>query len=212
MVNSKVDLAESLNVKPSKFSEILNGRMNVGVDMIATLCDLYRISPDWILMSRGNNMFRETYKMPKIWVDDEPSDLDTTLPSTKEVNNAPQLSDNPDIGKPYYDVDFMGGFTEVFNSQKSVPDTNIVIRGFEKADLWCNVTGHSMEPKSTMATSLPFANVRWMMSSMAKYTLLCLTRYEPSRYCASLMILTSSVSSQSTCKISMNKNTPNQGY
>lgn len=186
--------------------------MNVGVDMIATLCDLYRISPDWILMSRGNNMFRETYKMPKIWVDDEPSDLDTTLPSTKEVNNAPQLSDNPDIGKPYYDVDFMGGFTEVFNSQKSVPDTNIVIRGFEKADLWCNVTGHSMEPKSTMATSLPFANVRWMMSSMAKYTLLCLTRYEPSRYCASLMILTSSVSSQSTCKISMNKNTPNQGY
>lgn len=147
MVNSKVDLAESLNVKPSKFSEILNGRMNVGVDMIATLCDLYRISPDWILMSRGNNMFRETYKMPKIWVDDEPSDLDTTLPSTKEVNNAPQLSDNPDIGKPYYDADFMGGFTEVFNSQKSVPDTNIVIRGFEKADLWCNVTGHSMEPK-----------------------------------------------------------------
>ena len=89
MVNSKVDLAESLNVKPSKFSEILNGRMNVGVDMIATLCDLYRISPDWILMSRGNNMFRETYKMPKIWVDDEPSDLDTTLPSTKEVCCSP---------------------------------------------------------------------------------------------------------------------------
>lgn len=124
----------------------------------------------------------------------------------------PKLADDPNVGKPYYDVDFIGGFTEIFNSQVSVPATNIVIRGFEKADLWCNVTGHSMEPKSTMATSLPFANVRWMMSSMAKYTLLCLTRYEPSRYCASLMILTSSVSSQSTCKISMNKNTPNQGY
>ena len=39
------------------------------------------------------------------------------------------------------------GFTEVFNSQVSIPATNIVIRGFEKADLWCNVTGHSMEPK-----------------------------------------------------------------
>lgn len=124
----------------------------------------------------------------------------------------PKLADDPNVGKPYYDVDFIGGFTEIFNSQVSVPATNIVIRGFEKADLWCNVTGHSMEPKSTMATSLPFANVRWMMSSMAKYTLLCLTRYEPSRYCASLVILTSSVSSQSTCKISMNKNTPNQGY
>ena len=63
------------------------------------------------------------------------------------TNNTPKLADDPNIGKPYYDVDFVGGFTEVFNSQVSVPDTNIVIRGFEKADLWCNVTGHSMEPK-----------------------------------------------------------------
>ena len=61
--------------------------------------------------------------------------------------NTPKLADDPDVGKPYYDVDFIGGFTEIFNSQVSVPATNIVIRGFEKADLWCNVTGHSMEPK-----------------------------------------------------------------
>ncbi len=53
----------------------------------------------------------------------------------------------PSVGTPYYDVDFIGGFDEVFNSQVSVPTTNIVIRGFEKANLWCNVTGHSMEPK-----------------------------------------------------------------
>ena len=59
----------------------------------------------------------------------------------------PKLADDPNVGKPYYDVDFIGGFTEIFNSQVSVPATNIVIRGFEKADLWCNVTGHSMEPK-----------------------------------------------------------------
>ena len=51
------------------------------------------------------------------------------------------------VGTPYYDVDFIGGFNEVFNSQVNIPTTNIVIRGFEKASLWCNVTGHSMEPK-----------------------------------------------------------------
>ena len=56
----------------------------------------------------------------------------------------PKLADDPNVGKPYYDVDFIGGFTEILNSQVSVPATNIVIRGFEKADLWCNVTGHSM--------------------------------------------------------------------
>ena len=53
----------------------------------------------------------------------------------------PKLADDPNVGKPYYDVDFIGGFTEILNSQVSVPATNIVIRGFEKADLWCNVTG-----------------------------------------------------------------------
>ena len=60
---------------------------------------------------------------------------------------SPAVSYDPEVGKPYYDVDFLGGFSEIFNSQVTVPTTNIVIRGFEKADLWCNVTGHSMEPK-----------------------------------------------------------------
>lgn len=50
-------------------------------------------------------------------------------------------------GSPYYDVDFEGGFTEIINSQTRTPVSNIVVSGFERADLWCNVTGHSMEPK-----------------------------------------------------------------
>lgn len=57
------------------------------------------------------------------------------------------VSLDPSIGVPYYDVDFIGGFSEVFNSQTTVPACNIVAPGFEKASLWCNVTGHSMEPK-----------------------------------------------------------------
>lgn len=63
------------------------------------------------------------------------------------MNDSLSTSDNPSIGQPYYDVDFEGGFMELTNSQTCVPTTNIVVRGFEKADLWCNVTGHSMEPK-----------------------------------------------------------------
>lgn len=59
----------------------------------------------------------------------------------------PKVSYNPAIGKPYYDVDFLGGFNEIVNSQVTIPTNNIVIQGFEKADFWCNVTGHSMEPK-----------------------------------------------------------------
>lgn len=78
--------------------------------------------------------------------------LKDNLSGIKTIDEAdssfmPTTSMSPSVGTPYYDVDFIGGFDEVFNSQVNMPATNIVIRGFEKASLWCNVTGHSMEPK-----------------------------------------------------------------
>ena len=59
----------------------------------------------------------------------------------------PQVSMSPSIGTPYYDVDFIGGFSEIFNDQTALPTCNIVVPGLEKATVWCNVTGHSMEPR-----------------------------------------------------------------
>lgn len=84
------------------------------------------VNTEWLLTGRGDMLKGNT--------------------TTVEVS-APQVSFDPNTGTPYYDVDFIGGFDEVFNSQVSIPANNIVIRGFEKASLWCNVTGHSMEPK-----------------------------------------------------------------
>ncbi|MFC2439328.1 MAG: helix-turn-helix transcriptional regulator [Segatella maculosa] len=57
------------------------------------------------------------------------------------------VSYDPKVGQPYYDVDFLGGFSEVYNSQVSLPAHNIIVPGFDRANLWCNVTGHSMEPR-----------------------------------------------------------------
>lgn len=78
LISSKTGLAESLGVKPAKFSEILNNRMKAGVDMIAVMCDFYKVSPDWLLMSRGNSVFRQDTNLPKIWIDDE--DLNNQFP------------------------------------------------------------------------------------------------------------------------------------
>lgn len=58
-----------------------------------------------------------------------------------------QISYKPMIGVPYYDVDFIAGFDQIFNDQTLFPAHNIVFQPFRKATLWCNVTGHSMEPK-----------------------------------------------------------------
>lgn len=59
----------------------------------------------------------------------------------------PIVSYNPNIGVPYYNVDFAAGFDLMFNDQTVNPTANIVVYGFEKAKTWCNVTGDSMYPK-----------------------------------------------------------------
>lgn len=50
---SKTNIAATLGIKPAKFSEILNGRMNAGVDTIAMLCEEYSFSASWILNADG---------------------------------------------------------------------------------------------------------------------------------------------------------------
>lgn len=98
LVSSKAGLAESLGVKPAKFSEILNGRMNVGIDMIAKMCDFYEVSPDWLLLSRGNNVFRQITK-PTIWVDDENLNMEYMegkMPDNKNPENT-MVGDIPNV-------------------------------------------------------------------------------------------------------------------
>lgn len=86
------------------------------------------VSVEWLITGRGEM-------------------LSTMQEKSDSEEKLPKVSHNPTIGKPYYDVDFLGGFNEIVNSQVTIPTNNIVIQGFEKADFWCNVTGHSMEPK-----------------------------------------------------------------
>ena len=51
-------------------------------------------------------------------------------------------------GAPYYNVDFIGGFDLVMNDQTANPDYYIDFPPYNKQGVvWCNVTGHSMEPE-----------------------------------------------------------------
>lgn len=50
-------------------------------------------------------------------------------------------------GSPYYDVDFIGGFDIVLNNQTINPEYYIDFEPYNKPGvMWCNITGHSMEP------------------------------------------------------------------
>lgn len=78
------------------------------------------------------------------------------------------LKDKPKIsytkGRPYYDVDFIGGFDLVLNDQTTTPQYNIDFHPYNKEGvLWCNITGHSMEPKISNGDIIAIREVQdWM--------------------------------------------------
>ena len=114
----------------------LESRTGITEDVVTKFFATYpEVSIEWLMTGEGEMLKNSPSCKEK---EQENSDL---------VEKIPEVSYNSAIGKPYYDVDFLGGFNEIVNSQVSIPTNNIVIQGFEKADFWCNVTGHSMEPK-----------------------------------------------------------------
>ena len=129
-ISKNADFARFLGISSQAVSNWYT-RNTFDAELLYTKCDF--INPAWLLTGKGS-MLKDDLNGIKTIDEANSSTLSTT-------------SMNPSVGTPYYDVDFIGGFDEVFNSQVNIPATNIVIRGFEKASLWCNVTGHSMEPK-----------------------------------------------------------------
>ncbi len=129
-MSKNADFARFLGISSQAVSNWYT-RNTFDAELLYTKCDF--INPAWLLTGKGS-MLKDDLNGIKTIDEANPSFMPTT-------------SMNPSVGTPYYDVDFIEGFDEVFNSQVNIPATNIVIRGFEKASLWCNVTGHSMESK-----------------------------------------------------------------
>ncbi|WP_372643466.1 helix-turn-helix transcriptional regulator [Ancylomarina sp.] len=92
--------------------------------IIATYSD---INPIWLITGEGKMLLNEEEKGSN--------------------NISPSVSPESEVGVPYYDVDFSGGFNAIFNNQTLLPDHNIVFAPFKDAQLWCNVTGNSMAEK-----------------------------------------------------------------
>lgn len=94
IANSQSDIASELGVKPQKFSEIMNGRMKVGVDMVAAMCEKYLVSAEWILTGRGDNLFRLTSQLPHGYEDED--DVPMEHPWNRELDAESDESKNAD--------------------------------------------------------------------------------------------------------------------
>ena len=86
LVASKQDLAECLGVSPQKFSEILNFRMKAGIDMVAKICDMYFVDPYWLLLGRGNSIFRKTHTPLEPYFIEDGNNLNRRIQFQKDIS------------------------------------------------------------------------------------------------------------------------------
>lgn len=111
---------KSVGMSNASFAKSLKNKGAIGTDKLENILSAYSdISPEWLLKGTGSMLKDETNMC---------------------------VSVNPMEGTPYYDVDFLGGFDLQENDQTTIPALNIVSNICPRAEMWCNITGHSMEP------------------------------------------------------------------
>ena len=140
---NKAAICDNLKIKPSKFSEILNQRMNVGTDLAAMLTKSYNIDANWLLTGRGSMLNSE----------------EVTLMNNKD---APKKEDFPEITilhKPkiterkihqqaikLYDVAAAANLRTLFDNKDQNILGEIMIPDIPKCDGAVYVNGDSMYP------------------------------------------------------------------
>lgn len=68
--------------------------------------------------------------------------------SYPDGNDTPIAKKSYTEGRPYFNVEFKGGFDLLVNDQTATPDYLISLPQFNHMDVaWCNISGPSMEPE-----------------------------------------------------------------
>lgn len=124
--------AKMIDFNQSNLSKILNGDRKVAPNLINAICDKFNVSYKWLVNGEGSMFLTNSDNNAPVVVD------------TPSADNVPTISYSH--GKPYYNVDFLGGFDIIINDQTVNPEYLIDFKKYEDADCWCNISGQSMEP------------------------------------------------------------------
>lgn len=118
---NKTQFSNKIGVHQSNLSKIFNGERSIGDGTINKIVLAFDINKNWLLTGEGDML------------------------KAGDSKPAPEISYTD--GVPYFDVDFKLGFDEMENPGTTNPEYLIKMPGYEKATMWCNVTGRSMEPE-----------------------------------------------------------------
>lgn len=126
---------KSIGMSNASFGKSLKNNGAIGSDKLENILKVYPdINPNWLLTGYGSMLKSE----PVSLMGDKEAEKEEVLP---EVNYEYK-------GAPYYNVDFIGGFDLVLNDQTRNPDYYINFPPYNREGVvWCNITGHSMEPE-----------------------------------------------------------------
>jgi phage repressor protein C with HTH and peptisase S24 domain len=130
---NKSKIASEIEIQPSKFSEILNKRMNIGVDSIVLFCEKFSISVEWLLTGKG---FQTK------------GDLTNQLNEPGEIYALKTDRILKEQSIPLYNLEATAGVVGLFSNKDGLnkPVDYISIPNLPKCDGAIYVTGDSMYP------------------------------------------------------------------
>lgn len=153
--SSANSFAGQIGVDPGNMRKMLAGKQTITDRTLRKISDTFQLSFEWLKYGEG-----EMYN--------------NTNPPAPEI----RYTD----GVPYYDVDFQLGFDEMEHPGAPNPEYFIRMPGYEKATLWCNASGHSMEPEINSGdilamqriedfSFLPFGDIYGFITTNGKRTI-----------------------------------------
>lgn len=129
IVEKRGDLAKQMGVDNGNLSKAFNGdKRYLTNPFLEKFANQYAFNIEWLLTGEGEMLKSDNSSNTKPKV------------STKDI-----VSYNQGEGKPYYDIDFINGFSGAIDLTTENPEYNIIYPPADNCDFWVNATGYSMQ-------------------------------------------------------------------
>lgn len=177
----QVEIANAIGVSPTYITKIYKDEREIGKEQADRWVDQFGLSRVWLLTGEGSmlNPIQQNSGGTNTQTDGNNNITTNTTNNYRGCGGADKqaaqdisdlgdritiLEDKPQksftSGRPYYNVDFLGGFDLVLNDSTIVPDYNIDFAPLNKPGvMWCNITGNSMYPKLTSGAIIAIREV-----------------------------------------------------
>lgn len=124
--------AKEVGLGSSNLSRKLKGSTPFTAKDFVKICDSIGVNREWLETGEGE---KRTYSLG--------FDKDSL---NRSIDKAFTQCVHGEDAKPFYDVDFALGFSEMYNDSPNTPTKYISVPGYEKTDFWCRTSGDSMKP------------------------------------------------------------------